>query len=73
MIYFIVAFLCIGYRVFHASSVDFTAKTGYNKGSLDGELVFQYGIITVGLAITWPISLSLIAIYFVGKKYKKDL
>ena len=37
----------------------------------DGDKLFSYGLITIGIGLTWPVSLPCIGIYLLGKRYAK--
>jgi hypothetical protein len=37
----------------------------------DGEKLFFYIAVTVGVGLTWPISMPCIGIYLLGKRYAK--
>ena len=48
---------------------DFRKKVRVRK--FVGENLLVYGLITLGIGITWPISLPCIGIYLLGKRYAK--
>jgi hypothetical protein len=72
------------YRVFNAgmksdslfyADVMMYKNHDYAKKSLvrqfDGEKLFFYILYTVGIGLTWPLSMPCIGIYFLGKRYAK--
>ena len=41
------------------------------KRRFASENLFSYGLVTLGIGITWPISLPCIGLYLLGKRYAK--
>jgi hypothetical protein len=48
---------------------DFMGQVAVRR--FDGNKLFSYGLVTIGVGLTWPISLPCIGIYFLGKRYAK--
>lgn len=82
MIWFIGFMSIIMYRVFEAGrstnrfsvtrrdwDTDFREKAPVT--SFDGEKLFFYILVTLGFAITWPISIPVFGVYLLGKRFAK--
>lgn len=82
MIFWLIGFLAfIFYRTFNAGmksdslfymdrmeyTTDYTKKVLVRK--LDGDKLFFYGITTIVVGLSWPISLPCIGIYLLGKRF----
>lgn len=73
----------IVYRTFNAGmksdSLFYAAGERWNRSyservstrEFDGEKLFFYIIVTVGVGLTWPLSLPCLGIYLLGKRYAK--
>ena len=83
MIWIVGTLAFIAYRVFNAGmnskSLFYSTNSRYNYDSnkkelvqeVNGDKVFAYIAFTVGLGLTWPISLPAVGIYLLGKRYAK--
>jgi hypothetical protein len=58
-------------RLFHTDKMEYTADYSKKKlvRSFDGEKLFLYIVWTVGIGVTWPLSIPCMGIYLLGKRY----
>ena len=83
MIWFLGFIVVIGYRLFNAGmksdSLFYANKmewtNDYSKKvpvrALEGEKLFVYVAVTIGVALTWPLALPAVGMYLLGKKLAK--
>lgn len=83
MFWFVGFIAFIAYRVFNAGmksetlfytkkevySLDYRKKDWANV--FDGEKLFNYCVVTLGFAVTWPLSFPAAGIFLLGKRYAK--
>jgi hypothetical protein len=81
MIWLIGLLAFIAYRTFNAGmksdslfymdrmeyTTDYTKKVLVRK--LDGDKLFLYIVWTVGIGVTWPVSMPCMGIYLLGKRF----
>jgi hypothetical protein len=69
MLYFIVAFAVLAYRVFKAAQIDFT----YGGGDRDIDLdkLMPYILLTVVFVFIWPVALPCYVFWLLGKRLKE--
>lgn len=83
MFWFIGFLAFLGYRVFNAGmkseelfyitmqKYDYSSSKKVMVRAFDGEKLFGYILVSLGFALTWPISLPCVGIYLLGKRYSK--
>ena len=83
MIWFIGFLAFVVYRTFNAGMKsdslfygnvrrwDSSFRNQISVREFDGEKLLFYILFTVGIGLTWPISLPCIGIYLLGKRYAK--
>lgn len=59
--------------LFYSEQKDYDYVTGKKQlvNKFDSDKVVAYCVVTVGVCLTWPISLPCIGIYLLGKRYAK--
>ena len=78
MIWFIGFVAFIIYRAFYAgmkSKTLFYRDPRYGEGKnpqFDEGKLFGYGLLTLGVGVSWPISLPVLGVYMLGKRYQKE-
>jgi hypothetical protein len=70
MVYFIVMFAVLAYRVFKAAQTDFTY--GPRDSDIDLDKLMPYIILTVVGSVLWPIAVPCYIIYKLGQRFKKE-
>lgn len=78
MIWLIGVILYIVYNTFYAGmksdNLFYVEKARYGSPTtkvFEGDLLFNYIVTTLGIGLTWPISLPVIGTYSLGKRYNK--
>lgn len=69
MVYLIVSFAVLAYRVFKAAQTDFTY--GHGDSDIDIDKLFPYILLTILAVVAWPIVLPCYGIFKLGQRYKK--
>ena len=70
MLYFIVSFAVLAYRVFKAAQIDFTYGGG--DSDIDLDKLMPYILFTIVGVVLWPVALPCYGIWLLGKRLKKE-
>jgi hypothetical protein len=70
LLYFVVSFVILAYRIFKAAQTDFTY--GPNDSDIDLDKLMPYIMLTVVGVLAWPIALPCYGIWLLGKRFKKE-